>query len=172
LELPTSSPLGFSHQGCGWGRSADSINDEFNLFADGHSDLREAQVIAALQKFVRDHRDNSIDRLILPAKWAFDQLPSRGNRPEAETWMRQIANIFDPCGEIKRLMLFNADGGVFMFLFTSLEDGPCSWDEYFEDVEAAKTAAEQRYRLSPDDWIAIPDPPPGCRPDCIRPASF
>jgi hypothetical protein len=43
--------------------------------------------------------------------------------------MRKIATIPHPVSNIVRVMVYATDGGAYLFLYTSLNDGPCEIDE-------------------------------------------
>lgn len=82
--------------------------------------------------------------------------------------MRKCAIIPQPASALKRLMIHEAEDGVYLFGFDTLEDSSCSWDEWHESVFEAEAAGE-RHGVAPGDWRIIPDPLPGCQQDWIAP---
>lgn len=43
------------------------------------------------------------------------------------------------------------------------------WDEWYETVADAKAVAQEKYRVSPDDWTQINDSCEHCQQDWIQP---
>jgi hypothetical protein len=83
--------------------------------------------------------------------------------------MRKLAYIKQPKDETKRVMLFDSDDGVYLFLYTSERDCASTGDYCFETVEQAEQACAEDYGITPSDWQTIPEPLPGCQHDWIRP---
>jgi hypothetical protein len=83
--------------------------------------------------------------------------------------MRKIATVPSPTDTIRRVMTYSTDGGAYLFLYTSLEDGPCEFDEWYDSLTLAEQEASARFGLRPDDWTVIDDPPAGAQHDWIRP---
>ena len=53
------------------------------------------------------------------------------------TWshMRYIAETKLNNSKIKRLMIHSSDDGIFMFVYDTLEDGPCFSDNWFQSID-------------------------------------
>ena len=83
--------------------------------------------------------------------------------------MRKIATITNPVDDICRAMTHVVDGGVFLFLYTKQEDGPCYIDEWYESLDQAEQAAFERFGVRSEEWTIIDDPLPGAQQDWIRP---
>ena len=83
--------------------------------------------------------------------------------------MRKIATLTTPVNGIRRVMLYEADGGTYLFLFTRTDDGPCEYDHWYESPRDAEDAAAQSFGVRSQDWTVIPDPPPGSQHDWITP---
>ena len=83
--------------------------------------------------------------------------------------MRKTAAIKQPTGRAKRVMIFDGGEGVYLFLFNSEEDGPCSSDYWFQTVDEAEQSCADDYGITPKDWQVIADPLPGCQHDWIKP---
>jgi hypothetical protein len=83
--------------------------------------------------------------------------------------MRKVATIPNPTDDIRRVMTYAINGGAYLFLYTSLKDGPCEFDEWYDSLALAEQEANQRYGLKADDWTVIDDPRPGGQHDWIRP---
>jgi hypothetical protein len=47
----------------------DALADDFDFLRDGYLAATEEQVVGAVRKFVRDHRDDAVARLLHPATW-------------------------------------------------------------------------------------------------------
>jgi hypothetical protein len=50
--------------------TADQLADEFELLRGGYVRATEGEVVAALQRFVREHRNMDIVRLLHPVRWS------------------------------------------------------------------------------------------------------
>jgi hypothetical protein len=83
--------------------------------------------------------------------------------------LRKVATTNNPDAEFRRAMIYDpADGGgVFVFLFRSLSDGPCDADYWCEDAAAAERYATEALGVNTADWQPIADPRPGCQDDRI-----
>lgn len=65
-------------------------------------------------------------------------------------------------------MVYDAgNDGVYLFLYRTVEDGPCHADYWFETPAAAVECAEAEFGIGPADWQSVPDPSPGCQDDWI-----
>jgi hypothetical protein len=60
-------------------------------------------------------------------------------------------------------------GGSYVFLFDSLQDGPCIADYMFETVREAERYCLEELGILSSDWQAINDPQVGCQDDWIAP---
>jgi len=83
--------------------------------------------------------------------------------------MRKIATLTRPVNGIQRLMLYEADGGTNLFLYTCTDDGPCKYDHWYESPGDAKDAAAESFGIKSQDWMTIDDPAPDAQHDWIRP---
>jgi biofilm protein TabA len=82
--------------------------------------------------------------------------------------MRKIATV-KQAGDAVRVMLYASGSGVYLFLYESQEDGPCTADYWFESAELAEQSALEDYGVATSDWQTIPDPLDGCQHDWIAP---
>lgn len=82
--------------------------------------------------------------------------------------MRLITNL-PSHPEYKRLMLHQAEQGVFLFLYNTQIDAPCVGDLWFEDLASAYECTAREFGISDQDWEIIPDPLPNCQDDFIHP---
>jgi hypothetical protein len=85
--------------------------------------------------------------------------------------MRKMAIISKPGVEFRRAMVYDPEdgSGVFVFLFHTLDDGPCQADEWYEDVAGAERHAAAKLGVEDADWQLLPNPLPGCRHNQIVP---
>lgn len=83
--------------------------------------------------------------------------------------MRKIATLARPVNGICRVVLCEADGGTYLFLYTSADDGPCKYDQLYESNVEAELVAAESFGVRPEDWTVIGDPLPGAQNDWIRP---
>lgn len=82
--------------------------------------------------------------------------------------MRKIAKTRNH-SQIKQIILYDCDRGVYLFPCTSLEDGFAIGDEWYETLEIAEETCSKEYGITENDWNIIPDPPEGCQQDWIAP---
>ncbi|MEJ2611592.1 MAG: hypothetical protein P8179_16290 [Candidatus Thiodiazotropha sp.] len=83
--------------------------------------------------------------------------------------MRLIAQVKGH-PDVKRLMIHECGDDVYLFLFETENDGGCSADLWFENVEGALEAALDEYGVNRELWREIPDPLENCQQDWIVPA--
>ncbi|MGJ1409092.1 hypothetical protein ACR78Z_05410 [Sphingobacterium thalpophilum] len=69
----------------------------------------------------------------------------------------------------KKLMLCQADGGVYLFGYYSLQDSSADWDHFFYTMEDAMECCFEEYGVHEEDWIIIEDQPKNCQQDFIIP---
>lgn len=83
--------------------------------------------------------------------------------------MRRVAVLAKPVEEIRRLILYEGEAGVYLFPSDSIEDvGSCA-DEWYVSVAEAEESAREKYGVKDSDWRDCPDPLPGCQHDWIAP---
>ncbi len=83
--------------------------------------------------------------------------------------MRIVANIKQPNSEVKRLMIYESDEGVYLFGYKTIIDAASDWDEFYDSLEDAKERAQEKFEVNDLDWNAIPDPQENCKHDWIEP---
>lgn len=83
--------------------------------------------------------------------------------------MRYIAETKINSSRIKRLMIYEVEGGVYLFEYDILHDGPSKGDSWFENLEKALETCEREYGVEIEQWKAIPDPLEQCQQDWIEP---
>lgn len=71
---------------------------------------------------------------------------------------------------VKRLMIYDCDDGVYLFLFDIEEDGGSYTDYWFESLDDALETAQEEYEVNKEYWIEIADPLEYCQHDWIIPA--
>ncbi len=82
--------------------------------------------------------------------------------------MRLTANIKQQDSEVKRLMIYESEDGVYLFGYDKQFDSSAIWDNWFEKIEYAFEAS-QEYGIDKNDWNEIPDPLENCQHDWIEP---
>jgi len=82
--------------------------------------------------------------------------------------MRLTANIKQPDSDVKRLMIYDSEDGVYLFGYDKEIDSSAIWDNWFEKVDYA-IEASQEYGVDQNDWQEIPDPLENCQHDWIEP---
>jgi hypothetical protein len=83
--------------------------------------------------------------------------------------MRKIANTNTPNSDICRLMIYENKEGVCVFLYKTEADGPCDYDEWYENLSEAEQSCRNNFNVDLTDWKIIDDPLPGCQHDWIKP---
>jgi hypothetical protein len=83
--------------------------------------------------------------------------------------MRKIATVKNNHPDIKQVMVYECEDGVYVFPFASLEDGSGVGDEWYQSVTEADAVSESEYGIGKDDWKYIDDPLEGCQHDWIAP---
>jgi len=81
--------------------------------------------------------------------------------------MRKMAQIANSQTEVKRVILYEADDGAYIFLFAMDADGPADGDQWFESTSEAEDYCTEQFRIERGDWQVICDPAPGCQHDWI-----
>jgi hypothetical protein len=82
--------------------------------------------------------------------------------------MRKLAFI-DIIDEIRKLMIYQSDEGVFVFGYDCLQETSSKWDNWFMTVEEAVEYCQDVYKIDDNKWISISDPLENCQHDFIMP---
>lgn len=82
--------------------------------------------------------------------------------------MRLKANIKQTDSDLKRLMIYDSEDGVYLFGYDKDSDSSAIWDNLFENVEYA-IEASQEYGVNQNNWQEISDPLKNCQHDWIEP---
>ena len=69
--------------------------------------------------------------------------------------MRKHCAFKKPIGEIRRLMLFACENGVYLYLFDSFEDVESCEDIWFDTLYDAQDYCDKNYGVSESDWEEI-----------------
>ncbi len=83
--------------------------------------------------------------------------------------MRLVADVLLNAEGVKRLMIHETEGGVYLFGFDRMSDGGGIWDEWYETVADAKEAAQASYQVVAESWRQIADIHEHCQQDWIQP---
>ena len=71
--------------------------------------------------------------------------------------------------QTKKLMLYQAKDGVYVFGYDCLQDTGGNWDCYFETIEDADKFCVEEYDIDKENWITISEPMEYCQHDIIMP---
>lgn len=82
--------------------------------------------------------------------------------------MRKIAKVSGH-DEVKRVMLYECEDGVYLFEYDREIDSSATADYLQDTVEIVYEIAEEDYGVKPSDWQDIPDPMEFCQHDRIEP---
>lgn len=83
--------------------------------------------------------------------------------------MRRVAVLTTPVEEVRRIILYETEGGVSLFLSDSVEDAGSFADQWYASVDEAEQVAREQFGVKGSDWRDCPDPLPGCQHDWIAP---
>lgn len=84
--------------------------------------------------------------------------------------MRQIAVIENPLTEVVRLLVYiTEEDGTSLYEYTTLEDGPCEYDHWFENEKQSYQYCEEKYGVPVGQWRTISDPVEHGQHDWIKP---
>jgi hypothetical protein len=83
--------------------------------------------------------------------------------------MRRAALVLRSKEGVKRVILYEADDGVYLFLSRSIHDAGSFADEWYVSVEDAEAVCRERFGIDKRMWQEVPDPEPGCQHDWIAP---
>lgn len=80
--------------------------------------------------------------------------------------MRKVAFI-DTFDEIKKLMIYESEDGVYLFGYDCVQDTISIWDNWYLTLEEAEDFCEEKYEVDKEKWIDISEPSTGCQHDFI-----
>lgn len=83
--------------------------------------------------------------------------------------MRKIALVKNNNSEIKRVMLYKDEHGIYLFGYSTIEDCGSTWDQWYETIEDVYSVCEEEYNIQIQDWQDIEDPCEYCQHDWITP---
>lgn len=83
--------------------------------------------------------------------------------------LRKIALVKNSHPEIKRVIIYESDTGVYLFPCASLKDGSTTGDYWFANLSEADKACAEEYGIESKDWQYIDDPLDDCQHDWIAP---
>ena len=90
--------------------------------------------------------------------------------------MRKIAEVPEPNRrDIVRAMLYAVKDGSGTYLFPrydSFEDGPCTFDCWYETTAEAERHCVEQLGIDSANWTLIGYPRPGCQHDWIAPVAL
>lgn len=85
--------------------------------------------------------------------------------------MRKVIFI-DTFDEIKKLMIYESEEGVYLFGYDCVQDTVSIWDNWYLTIEEAEDFCEKIYRVDKEKWIHIPEPLTDCQHDFIMPTKI
>jgi hypothetical protein len=83
--------------------------------------------------------------------------------------MRKLATVKNDHPDVKQVIIYECEDGVYVFRFASFEDGSAISDEWYQSVIEADAMCENEYGINSNDWKYIGDPMEGCQHDWIAP---
>ena len=83
--------------------------------------------------------------------------------------MRKVAKVQKTDCEARWVIIFESEGSTYLFPCDSDLDGSARFDEWYESLAEADQACWEEYGIGPQDWIAVPDPLPGCQHNWVSP---
>lgn len=82
--------------------------------------------------------------------------------------MRKYSIFEKPIDKVKKVMIYESNKGVYVFLYNTDEDKSCFADQWYEIVQEADDYCLEQFNVKEQDWILIDDPKDGCQHDLIR----
>ena len=83
--------------------------------------------------------------------------------------MRKIALVRNNHPDVKRVIVYESDNGVYLFPCASLKDGSAIGDDWFANLSGVDKYCAEEYGIESKDWEYIDDPLDGCQHDWIVP---
>lgn len=83
--------------------------------------------------------------------------------------MRKIALVKNNHPEIKRVILYKDEHGIYLFGYDKIEDSSSLWDEWYKTIEDIYSVCEKEYGIQIQDWQDIEAPCEYCQHDWIAP---
>ncbi len=86
--------------------------------------------------------------------------------------MRQVAGLREPLqwdgdSQICKIMLYEAEGGFYLFGYSSPDAVRCSADRFYGSLE--ELYGDWNDRIDENGWIRVEDPLPDCQHDALVP---
>ena len=75
----------------------------------------------------------------------------------------------DPTGETKKLMIYEALDGIYLFGYDCLQDSSSIWDNWFLTLNEVHEYCSEIYNINNEDWVIISEPVENCQHDYILP---
>ncbi|MCR8630884.1 hypothetical protein [Paenibacillus radicis (ex Xue et al. 2023)] len=82
--------------------------------------------------------------------------------------MRKYVVLEKPVDSVKKVMIYESNEGVVVFLYNTDEDKSCSADQWYEGIQDASDYCIEQFNINEKDWILIDDPNDGCQHDLIK----
>ena len=81
--------------------------------------------------------------------------------------MRKYAFLKDSELEFAKVMLYDTGNETYVFLYKTLTDDFCTYDEWYETLQGAEDAYSDH--ITDKGWVEIGAPLPNCQHDSILP---
>lgn len=81
--------------------------------------------------------------------------------------MRMYALLREPIDNIRKIMIYNSENGVCVFLYDTQENKSGIADLWFETLDEAMVYCNQELKVIKEQWIVIYDPKEGEQHDII-----
>lgn len=83
--------------------------------------------------------------------------------------MRMYALLKEQVDNAKKVMIYESENGVYVFLYDTQEDKSCYADLWFETIEEALEYCTHELDVEQEQWVVIIDPKEGQYHDIISP---
>lgn len=82
--------------------------------------------------------------------------------------MRMYALLEERVENVKKIMVYESESGVYVFLYDTQEDKSCVADLWFETLDEAVDHCIQEFNVIQAQWLVINDPKEGEYHDIIH----
>lgn len=81
--------------------------------------------------------------------------------------VRMYALLKEPVDNVRKVMIYESENGVYVFLYDTQEDKSGFADLWFESLDESVDYCIQKYKVIQEQWVVIKDPIEGQNHDII-----